>query len=651
MKFSSRVMSMVIGAALIPLTISIAISTITTIAEIKRQSEQRLVSVRDIKKTQLDSQLVNVKDNLFAIADIIESNFENITSEKMHLLLTKLNNELHFYDIFVISPAGDVIYTVAREADYQTNLASGPYRDSGLGKLYSNLRFGDKAFVATDFAPYAPSNNIPAAFVGLPKNIEGKNWIVAAQFSIDAINSLMQIRTGMGQTGETYLVGPDKRMRSDSYLDPIGHSINASFAGSVEQNGVDSEASSSALQGETNVEIVIDYNGNKVLSAYSPLDFFGISWALIAEIDETEINQPVRRMIVNSLLVMLAAVSIAGIIGWYVARLVMRPLGGEPADMRRLMNQVAKGDLTLSIDDAHPSSLRGALNNLIQNLRNMMLQMGVTSQQLAATAEELSAVTDTTERNMTRQASELATIVTAVNEMAVTVKEVSARTTDVADEVSDAHNASQSSMKELEHSEELTEKLSQQIEASHQSMNALADNISGITALLDVIRSVADQTNLLALNAAIEAARAGESGRGFAVVADEVRNLARRTQESTQLIEKVIADVSAQSATAVSQFNVSLQGAEETKTSISIVAKSIRQIVNAVNNVNQQILSVSAATEQQATVAASIDENLVSLRDLGQQSLNGSHETSSSSSQLAEVADSLNNMIKKFKLS
>jgi methyl-accepting chemotaxis protein len=238
-----------------------------------------------------------------------------------------------------------------------------------------------------------------------------------------------------------------------------------------------------------------------------------------------------------------------------------------------------------------------------------------------------------------------------VNEMAVTVNEVSARSSEVASEMNDAHQASQESMLELEHSEQLTQKLSQQIHASHLSVNALAENISGITALLEVIRGVADQTNLLALNAAIEAARAGESGRGFAVVADEVRNLARRTQESTQLIEKVIADVSAQSADAVHQFNTSLQGAAETKASIHLVATSIRQIVNAVNNVNQQILSVSAATEQQASVASAIDENLVSLRDLSQVSLRGSHETNISSRQVAEVAESLNGMIQKFQLS
>jgi methyl-accepting chemotaxis protein len=651
MKFSTRVMLLVVCAALVPLTMSFVVSVWSSITEIKQANEQKLTAIRDIKKNQLEAQLVNVKDNLDAIANIVVAYHDELQSDNMHTLLTKLNSELHFYDIFVVSPAGEVVYTVAREADYLTNLISGPYKESGLGKLYANLKNTNKNFAAADFAPYAPSNNLPAAFVGVTQEIAGETWIVAAQFSIDSINALMQTREGMGRTGETYLVGPDKRMRSDSYLDPTGHSINASFAGTTTENGVDTAAVNAALNGETSTAIIIGYNGKYVLSAYAPVDFFGVSWVLLAEVDQGEMNEPIKKLLTTNALVLLIATLIATIIGWYVSRLVMKPLGGEPAEMQQLMTMVAKGDLTLSTDIADPASLRGALNSLIKSLRNMMQQVGLTSHQLATTAEELSAITHDTEQNMKQQTSELETIVTAVNEMAVTVREVAERSAEVAVEVNSAHQASKNGMKELDHSAQLTEVLSQQVAASHQSLNALAGNIAGITALLDVIRGVAEQTNLLALNAAIEAARAGESGRGFAVVADEVRNLARRTQESTHLIEKVIADVSSQSSNAVSQFNLSLQGAGDTKASIQIVTKSIRQIVNAVNNVNDQILSVSSATEQQAIVAASIDENLVSLRDLGQQSLDGSRQTSSSSRQLAEVADSLDRMIKQFKLS
>ncbi len=96
--------------------------------------------------------------------------------------------------------------------------------------------------------------------------------VVALQLSLEAINNVMQQRDGMGKTGETYLVGSDKLMRSDSFLDPNGHSVQAAFAGTVASNGVDTEASREALAGKTETKIIIDYNGNPVLSAYAPLE-------------------------------------------------------------------------------------------------------------------------------------------------------------------------------------------------------------------------------------------------------------------------------------------------------------------------------------------------------------------------------------------
>lgn len=454
----------------------------------------------------------------------------------------------------------------------------------------------------------------------------------------------------MGRSGETYLVGSDFRMRSDSYLDPQGHSINASFAGTVEKNGVTSDAVKAALSGSTDVAIVIDYNGNPVLSAYAPLEFLGQKWAVLAEIDEAEINEPINTLIWRNVLMLLAALAIAAAAAFYVVRLVMRPLGGEPREMRSLMQRLAKGDLSIPPSSASPLSLRGGLDQLVLSLRDMMQQISVTSSQLATTSQELSVVTEQTDTNMSTQSAELDTIVTAVNEMAVTVREVSARSSEVAREMRRVEKATEQGLTELNHSLQITDELAQQVKQSHSSVSALAGNITGITGMLDVIRGVAEQTNLLALNAAIEAARAGESGRGFAVVADEVRNLAHRTQESTQLIEKVVSEVTLQSTTAVSQFNQSLQDAENTRKSIAAVADSIRAIASATNTVSDQVVSVSAATEQQATVAASIDESLINLQDLAKQTANGSMETTHSSRQVAEVAESLKLMVAKFTL-
>jgi len=114
-----------------------------------------------------------------------------------------------------------------------------------MGKLTRKV-LETKKYGLADFEPYAPSNDDPCAFIAEPVMHNGKTeMVIGLQLSMEAINNMMQQREGMGETGETYLIGSDKRMRSDSFLDPTGHSVKASFAGNMKDNGVDTEAACS----------------------------------------------------------------------------------------------------------------------------------------------------------------------------------------------------------------------------------------------------------------------------------------------------------------------------------------------------------------------------------------------------------------------
>ena len=138
-----------------------------------------------------------------------------------------------YYDIFLIDPDGYIFYTAARESDYQTNIIDGKYSDSSLGQLVREVLESKKYGVA-DFAPYAPSNGDPAAFIAEPVVHDGKvDMVVALQLPLDGINAIMTHREGMGESGETYLVGEDLLMRSDSYLDPVNHTVINSFRNPV----------------------------------------------------------------------------------------------------------------------------------------------------------------------------------------------------------------------------------------------------------------------------------------------------------------------------------------------------------------------------------------------------------------------------------
>ncbi len=649
MKFSTQVKGWVVFASIVPVIVALLVSVYSSTKSLNTLNEERLVALRDTKQARLDELFERYQNNTSAVAKVVATNIDQLFNGDFHRLLTDLNRELDFYDIFIVDESGDVIYTVAREADYQTNLVSGAYSNSGLGDVYRAIRAG-KQFAAVDFAPYAPSNGDPAAFLGVPLKVEDEQWMVATQMSIDGINQLMNLRSGMGESGETYLVGSDYRMRSDSFLDPVGRTIQASFAGTVENNGVDSDAVKRALAGESGVETIIDYNGNPVVSAYSPIDMYGHRWALLSEIDVAEAEQPIKELMTLNGIVLFLAV-IGGIsVALVVTRAVMKPLGGEPEEMKQLMNQLAHGDLRLNISQADEGSLKQTLNTTTSNLTVMIKDISDASSQLAATSEELSVVTEQSEQSLHVQNDELQQAVTAIHQMTSSISEVAGSASSVSVSAAEANQGCQQELQRITKTVHTVSGLVEQVDEGNHNVVQLAEQVREISTLLDVIRGVADQTNLLALNAAIEAARAGESGRGFAVVAEEVRNLAQRTQVSTEQIEEMVHKVNQQAEQTEAIINNCKLVAGETMEQVQETGVMIETVVGTMEQIHRQTSSVSQATEEQAKVSGGIDSSLVTIQDLATQNVSGAHETSASSRELARVAVNLKEIVDDFKV-
>ncbi|MCK5068902.1 MAG: cache domain-containing protein, partial [Desulfocapsa sp.] len=207
--------------------------------------------------------------------------------------VTELQKAAGYYDIFMICAAhGHVMYSATKEVDLGTNMRTGPYKDSGLAKVWAKT-VKARAVSIVDFEPYAPSDNAPAAFVGVPM-FQGDTLrgVMVVQLSIDQINHVMGIRAGLGKSGETYLVGPDTLMRSDSYLDPENHGMLASFA-NPEKGKVDTEATRWAFAGEDRADVTFNYKNDHVLSVAAPFKILDLTWAIVAEIDMEEAFSPI----------------------------------------------------------------------------------------------------------------------------------------------------------------------------------------------------------------------------------------------------------------------------------------------------------------------------------------------------------------------
>ncbi|MCF7203557.1 methyl-accepting chemotaxis protein [Pseudomonas sp. JM10B5a] len=355
----------------------------------------------------------------------------------------------------------------------------------------------------------------------------------------------------------------------------------------------------------------------------------------------------------SSIYLLLAVIGgLAILIGIVAAAAITRLIVGPLRDTVAQAERVAAGDLThsqASIRRDEVGQLQNAMHRMNESLRNLIGRIGGGVSQIAAAAEQLSAVTAQTSVGVQTQREETDQVATAMNEMAATVQEV-------------ARNAEQASQAALQADQQARQgdrvvrdaigqigSLSSEVEHSAQAIEALNEQSGRIGSVLEVIRAVAEQTNLLALNAAIEAARAGEQGRGFAVVADEVRALARRTHDSTEEIEGLIGSLQQVAGQAVAQMQTSRELTQRTVELANEAGTALGRITESVSTIEQMNQQIAAAAEQQSAVAENISESVTRVRDIGEQSACGSEQTASASAELARLGVELQELVRQFR--
>jgi len=218
-----------------------------------------------------------------------------------------------FYDLFVVSPSGDILYTVFKEYDFATNLKNGTYKDTALADLFAELEKDPRpgSILTNDFAEYEPSNFAPAAFVGTPLTTNNEfSGALVVQLKAEPLHDLMRKSRMMGESGSAYIVGPDLRLRSTSRYVP---------GTNVLKTVVDSASVNAALNNESGVLQITDSRGVDVLSAHEPFTWQNFHWALLVEMEQREVDRPVTQQLRQLLLLSLACTISAFIIGWFLA--------------------------------------------------------------------------------------------------------------------------------------------------------------------------------------------------------------------------------------------------------------------------------------------------------------------------------------------
>ena len=651
------------------------------------------------------------KENLDAAPD--DTTYSKL-HKKYHPVVRSYLQKFGYYDIFLCDlNSGDIVYSVFKELDFTTSLSRGPYSSTNFGRAFelaANANSKDDVFLV-DYEDYVPSYEAPASFISSPiYDGDTKVGVAIFQMPIDKIAAIMDERTGLGETGETYAVGKDLLMRNNSrFAEEDGEDVTF-----VQK--VDTIATQQAFEGKSGKQIIDDYRGAPVYSAWAPVTIYDgvkgqsqpITWALMSEIDEAEVKGPVSFFAIayNGLFLFLLA-TVAGFAAVYIIAgriakqadsitemLSMIGIGMFDARADKVTNDEL-GDVAVALNAMSDNTLsliqssdeREAIESSIENLIGEMEQ--IASGNLGVAAEVRGDITGAIAGSVNHMAEELRGIVQRVQNASYMVTTSADEIVDASNKLS-AENESQAvrigqtsnqvlSMtdqfqtvaKETENSVQVAkqaretanrgyeavantvegmDRIREQVQQTSKRIKRLGESSQEIGEIVQLISDIADRTSILALNASIQAAMAGDAGQGFAVVAEEVERLAERSTDATKQIASLIKTIQTETSEAITDMEESTREVVEGSHLATQAGETLAEINEVSKSLEDMIQQVSTSALTQAKASQEIASTMNQISDATKESATKSREATDQVTSLATLANQLGDSVSQFVL-
>ena len=540
-----------------------------------------------------------------------------------------------YYDIFMIDNDTDtVIYTVFKELDFASALSgNGVSAKSKLAEAYLKVKAAKpEAVYLSDFSTYLASYDDQAAFAAVPIYDAGKQiGVLAMQYPIDKLTDALSANKGwksigLGDTGDVFLVGADKLMRSNAryvledkaaLFAQLGDKVDAKTKALIEKKNtsvglvkIDTDATTQALAGKEGVIEFIDYRGQPAIGAFAPLKIQGLEWAIVAQINQSEANLPIEQLntssLLRALLIALAVVVVAGLAVTLFLRRFLSPItklsdtvkavaGGDSAARSQLVEKDEIGDLGRAFDtllDDRIAALDKAMeeNETINNSAIGLLQgvFQLSNKDLTVRAPVTEDIIGTVSASVNQLADEIGTTLVDVRSVANEVRRTSGTLQEQSRFVENA------ALRERE------------------SLNSMAETLSRTTQQLSDVARLSTTSSATALRTATatQAAQTAVEGtvRGMDALRESISETEKRFKrlgERSQEISSAVALVNTISErTHVLSLNASMQAATagEAGRGFAVVAQEVQRLSDssrqATAQISQLVSNIQAETNE-----------------------------------------------------
>lgn len=629
------------------------------------RTKEQLISIREIQRQRIeqfmkerfsDIEILAQSENVYSLINELNEyqanqNIEDLSNFPIETGIYKKILSEHseyfenyvkaygYYDLFIISKdLGHIMYSVAKENDLGANLKYGKYKNTHIASLWRRTT-SELEIILEDIKPYAPSNDQPAMFLGSPILKNGKViGVLAVQLSDVPINEIVNQRSGMGTTGETYIVGKNDNITS--------YRNNRIIKKGKVGDNINNEIIKKCLNKQRGYKSHINKESENDYIAYSPLNIKGINWGVFVEISEDEILIPIINLRTKILIISLIVLFIVFIISLFIARSFTIPINKSV----KFADEITEGNYEINLEIEQKDEigkLADTLNEMILTFKNSVttaknisegklilndnkdIKKGTLDDALLNMKIQLRRIVNDIKKIANNVAAGSVEISTSATEIAQGANEQAASTEEISSSIEEMVANIEQNTDNAQQTEKIAQASSKEISEGQKSFYETLKAMKDIAEKILIIGDIARKTDLLAINAAIEAARAGKYGKGFAVVAREIRKLAENSQEAASEIDEL------------------------SKNTLIVAEKSSNLLSDIVPNVQKTALlvqEITMASNEQKSGANQIAKAIEQLTLVTQQNSAAAEEMSSGSEELASQADYLNSIINFFEM-